>query len=154
MDGHGDLLADDIYCLDDGPRILDCLDFDDRLRWLDGLDDAAFLAMDLERLGAAPIWPGSSSDWYAEYSGDPAPASLRSSLRRLSRLRAGEGRLHPGRPGRACCWPGEARQLGRSRAPAPAGWERWPWSWSAGCPGTGKSALAGRRRRQSRLRRS
>jgi hypothetical protein len=50
--GHGDLLAEDIFCLDDGPRILDCLDFDDRLRWLDGLDDAAFLAMDLERLGA------------------------------------------------------------------------------------------------------
>ena len=50
VDGHGDLLADDIFCLDDGPRILDCLDFDDRLRWLDGLDDAAFLAMDLERL--------------------------------------------------------------------------------------------------------
>ena len=32
VDGHGDLLADDIFCLDDGPRILDCLDFDDRLR--------------------------------------------------------------------------------------------------------------------------
>ena len=30
VDGHGDLLADDIFCLDDGPRILDCLDFDDR----------------------------------------------------------------------------------------------------------------------------
>jgi hypothetical protein len=29
VDGHGDLLADDIFCLDDGPRILDCLDFDD-----------------------------------------------------------------------------------------------------------------------------
>jgi len=76
LDGHGDLLADDIYCLDDGPRILDCLDFDDRLRWLDGLDDAAFLAMDLERLGAAELAPR-FIDWYAEYSGDPAPASLR-----------------------------------------------------------------------------
>jgi hypothetical protein len=32
VDGHGDLLAGDIYCLEDGPRILDCLDFDDRLR--------------------------------------------------------------------------------------------------------------------------
>lgn len=36
VDGHGDLLAGDIFCLDDGPRILDCLDFDDKLRWLDG----------------------------------------------------------------------------------------------------------------------
>jgi len=76
VDGHGDLLADDIYCLDDGPRILDCLDFDDRLRWVDGLDDAAFLAMDLELLGAAGL-ARQFIDWYAEYSGDPAPASLR-----------------------------------------------------------------------------
>ena len=35
MAGHGDLLADDIYCLDDGPRILDCLESDNRLRWLE-----------------------------------------------------------------------------------------------------------------------
>ena len=32
VDGHGDLLADDIFCMDDGPRILDCLEFDDHLR--------------------------------------------------------------------------------------------------------------------------
>jgi len=76
VDGHGDLLADDIYCLDDGPRILDCLDFDDQLRWLDGLDDAAFLMMDLERL-CAPVLARQFADWYAEFSGDPAPASLR-----------------------------------------------------------------------------
>ncbi|MDV6014231.1 AAA family ATPase [Haloechinothrix sp. LS1_15] len=55
VDGHGDLLAADIFALDDGPRVLDCLDFDDRLRWLDVLDDLAFLAMDLERLGAPQL---------------------------------------------------------------------------------------------------
>ena len=76
VDGHGDLLADDIFCLDDGPRILDCLDFDDRLRWLDGLDDAAFLAMDLERLGA-PALAEQFMAAYTGFSGDPAPASLR-----------------------------------------------------------------------------
>lgn len=51
VDGHGDLLADDIFCLPDGPRILDCLEFDDELRVGDALADVAFLAMDLERLG-------------------------------------------------------------------------------------------------------
>lgn len=76
VDGHGDLLADDIFCLEDGPRVLDCLDFDDRLRYLDGLDDIAFLAMDLERLGA-PDLGELLLDRYAEFSGDPAPASLR-----------------------------------------------------------------------------
>ncbi|MFL6056383.1 MAG: AAA family ATPase [Actinoallomurus sp.] len=76
VDGHGDLMADDIFCLDDGPRVLDCLDFDDRLRWLDGLDDVAFLCMDLERL-RAPHLAERFISWYAEYAGDPAPPSLR-----------------------------------------------------------------------------
>lgn len=76
VDGHGDLIADDVFCLDDGPRALDCLEFDDRLRYVDGLDDVAFLAMDLERLGRpdlAEIW----LDAYVEFSGDPAPSALR-----------------------------------------------------------------------------
>jgi predicted kinase len=51
-DGHGDLLADDVFCLDDGPRVLDCLDFDEQLRIGDVLADAAFLVMDLEHHGA------------------------------------------------------------------------------------------------------
>ncbi|MFG3437000.1 AAA family ATPase [Nonomuraea sp. NPDC047897] len=75
VDGHGDLLADDIFCLDDGPRILDCLEFDDRLRFVDGLDDVAFLAMDLERLGA-PRLAELLLHWYAEFSDDPSPTSL------------------------------------------------------------------------------
>ncbi|MGX1541518.1 bifunctional aminoglycoside phosphotransferase/ATP-binding protein [Streptomyces adustus] len=75
VDGHGDLLAEDVFCLDDGPRILDCLEFDDHLRYVDGLDDAAFLAMDLEQLGA----PDAAAYFlarYSGYSGDPAPPSL------------------------------------------------------------------------------
>jgi aminoglycoside phosphotransferase family enzyme/predicted kinase len=76
VDGHGDLLTADIFCLDDGPRMLDCLEFDDRLRYLDGLDDAAFLAMDLEYRGAAEL-AGRFLDWYAEFAGDPAPPALR-----------------------------------------------------------------------------
>ncbi|HET7722865.1 MAG TPA: AAA family ATPase, partial [Acidimicrobiales bacterium] len=74
-DGHGDLLADDIFCLDDGPRVLDCLEFDDRLRFGDVLADVAFLAMDLERLGR----PDLASEFLARYrdaSGDRWPPSL------------------------------------------------------------------------------
>ncbi|MEV0895435.1 AAA family ATPase [Actinoplanes sp. NPDC049802] len=76
VDGHGDLVADDIFVLDDGPRILDCLEFDDRLRYLDGLDDAASLAIDLEHLGAR-VPARRFLDWYAQFSGDPAPEPLR-----------------------------------------------------------------------------
>ncbi len=75
IDGHGDLLAQDVFCLDDGPRLLDCLEFDDRLRYVDGLDDAAFLAMDLEQLGASEAAAEFLSR-YREFSGDPAPPSL------------------------------------------------------------------------------
>jgi aminoglycoside phosphotransferase family enzyme/predicted kinase len=79
VDGHGDLLADDIFCLDDGPRVLDCLEFDDALRFGDVVADVAFLAMDLERLGAGAsaqrfldsyrglsgvTWPDSLADHY------------------------------------------------------------------------------------------
>ena len=74
-DGHGDLLADDIFCLDDGPRVLDCLEFDDRLRFGDTLADVAFLAMDLERLGR----PDLGAELLARYrdaSGDGWPPSL------------------------------------------------------------------------------
>lgn len=74
VDGHGDLLADDIYLLDDGPRVLDCVEFDDRLRHGDVLADVAFLAMDLERLGA----PALANRFVAEYmrfSGEHHPSS-------------------------------------------------------------------------------
>jgi aminoglycoside phosphotransferase family enzyme/predicted kinase len=51
VDGHGDLRADSVFCLPDRPRIIDCLEFDARLRYGDELADVAFLAMDLESLG-------------------------------------------------------------------------------------------------------
>lgn len=74
-DGHGDLIADDVFVLPDGPRALDCLEFDDRLRCVDGLDDAAFLAMDLERLGA-PDAARFFLDRYAEFAGTPRVPAL------------------------------------------------------------------------------
>ena len=74
-DGHGDLLADDVFCLDDGPRLLDCLEFDDDLRHGDVLNDIAFLAMDLERLGHAAL-AARLLDRYRRESGDSWPTSL------------------------------------------------------------------------------
>ncbi|MBO0689869.1 MAG: gluconate kinase, partial [Candidatus Dormibacteraeota bacterium] len=74
-DGHGDLQAQDIFLLPDGPRVLDCIEFDDRFRHGDVLEDVAFLAMDLERLGR-PDLARSFLDRYAELFGHPWPASL------------------------------------------------------------------------------
>jgi uncharacterized protein len=140
VDGHGDLLADDIFCLDDGPRILDCLDFDDRLRWLDGLDDAAFLGMDLERLGA-PALAEEFMAAYADYAGDPAPASLSHhylAYRAFVRVKIACLRVAQGDPAAGF----EARQLaGVALRHLQAG--AATLVLMGGLPGTGKSALAG-----------
>ncbi|EFV92986.1 gluconate kinase [Dietzia cinnamea P4] len=75
VDGHGDLLAADVYLLDDGPRVIDCLEFDDLLRYGDAVLDIGFLAMDLDASGArdlAVVLLGA----YREASGDDAPPSL------------------------------------------------------------------------------
>ena len=91
-DGHGDLLADDIFCLDDGPRILDCIEFDDRLRYGDVLADVAFLAMDLERLDRAGPRTAVSRR-YREFSAGTMAGVTRAPLHRLPGARAGQGRL-------------------------------------------------------------
>jgi uncharacterized protein len=76
VDGHGDLLADDIFCLPEGPVLLDCLEFDDSLRYIDSVDDAAFLAMDLEFLGRKDI-AHQFLDEYCRRANDTAPRALR-----------------------------------------------------------------------------
>jgi aminoglycoside phosphotransferase family enzyme/predicted kinase len=75
VDGHGDLLADDIFCLDDGPRILDCLEFNDELRYCDVVSDVASLAMDCERLGAPQVGELLFHE-YTRYTADVFPSSL------------------------------------------------------------------------------
>lgn len=121
-DGHGDLLADDIFCLDDGPRILDCLDFDESLRVGDVLADIAFLAMDLERLErpdlawrflqfhrelTADTWPRSLAHHYIAYraqvrtlvacvradQGDPAAGEQAADLLALASRNLAAGRV-------------------------------------------------------------
>jgi aminoglycoside phosphotransferase family enzyme len=97
-DGHGDLLADDIFCPDDGPRVLDCIEFDAALRQGDVLADVAFLAMDLERLGRPDIAERFLTV-YREHADDTWPASLahhhiayRAQVRaKVAAIRAGQG---------------------------------------------------------------
>jgi hypothetical protein len=74
-EGHGDLRAEDIYCLEDGPRILDCIEFDEQLRYGDVLADLAFLVMDLEYLDAPHLGRLLLST-YRELTDDEFPNSL------------------------------------------------------------------------------
>ncbi len=138
-DGHGDLLADDIFCLDDGPRVLDCLEFDPRLRAGDVLADAAFLAMDLQRLGRADLAELFLSS-YREFSGEHHPRSLedlyvayRAFVRcKVACVRVGQGDA-------ACA--GEARALA-ALALARLRRGRVRLVLVGGLPASGKSTLA------------
>jgi aminoglycoside phosphotransferase family enzyme len=50
VDGHGDLRPEHIW-LDDPIRIIDCLEFNARLRAVDPFDEIAYLSLECERLG-------------------------------------------------------------------------------------------------------
>ena len=52
-DGHGDLRTDHVYLTDDGIRIVDCIEFNERFRWADVACDLAFLAMEMDEEGFA-----------------------------------------------------------------------------------------------------
>lgn len=138
-DGHGDLQADDIYCLEDGPRILDCLEFDDRLRYGDVAADVAFLVMDLERLGATEA----AARFVREYenaAGTHLPRSLLHfyvALRAYVRTKVACIRHDQGDPDAA---DGAARLLELARSHLDQGCVRLVLV--GGLPGSGKSTLA------------
>ena len=138
-DGHGDLLADDVFLLDDGPRVLDCLEFDAGLRAGDVLADTAFLAMDLERLGRVDLaalllsehrrlldddWPPSLADHWIAYR-----AQVRA---KVACLRAAQGDPDAPMQARALLELAERRMTTAQVALLVIG----------GTPGTGKSWLA------------
>lgn len=138
-DGHGDLQADDVFCLDDGPRAIDCLEFDDRLRCGDGLGDVAFLAMDLEHLGRADLGELFLAT-YRELAGDSWPGSLahhhvayRAHVRaKVMAIRAGQGGVAAADEARSFLALARHRlEQGRVRVIV-----------VGGLPGTGKSSLA------------
>lgn len=68
-DVHGDLRAEHVF-LDGEVRVIDCAELAPRLRRIDVGADLAFLAMDLERLGA-PDLARELVDAYRDAGGDP-----------------------------------------------------------------------------------
>lgn len=140
VDGHGDLLAEDIFCLADGPRVLDCLEFDERLRHLDRIDDIACLAMDLERLGS----PGAAEtllEAYGALTGDTAPDSLvHHYIAYRAFMRAMVACLPHGRETGSASLPGRLLDLARRHLED----GRVSLILVGGPPGTGKTTLSTR----------
>ena len=139
VDGHGDLLADDIFCMPEGPLLLDCLDFDADLRYVDRIDDAAFLAMDLEFLGREDL-ANYFLDTYSHFAKDDSPTSLKHfyiAYRALVRAKVDCIRLAQGHPKAS----DEAtRHLSLALEHLAAGAVRL--ALIGGAPGTGKTTLA------------
>lgn len=138
-DGHGDLTAEDIFCLPDGPRILDCLAFDRALRVGDVLLDVAFLAMDLDRL-AGPRIAAAFMSYYRELTNEHHPASLAHhyvAYRAHVRAKVAALRLQQGDPAQAelarCYHDLCLHHLRRSKLTL---------ILVGGTPGTGKSTVA------------
>ena len=50
LDCHGDLRCEHVHLADDEINIFDCIEFNERLRFIDVANDVAFLAMDLDVL--------------------------------------------------------------------------------------------------------
>ena len=139
LDGHGDLLAEDIFILDDGARVLDCIEFDERLRLGDALADVAFLAMDLERLGR-PDLADRFLRAYREHADDTWPASLaHHHVAYRAQVRAKVGAIRAGQGDNAAT-PEARHLLGIARRHLEAGIIRLVLI--GGLPGTGKSTLA------------
>jgi aminoglycoside phosphotransferase family enzyme/predicted kinase len=140
VDGHGDLLAGDVFLLDDGARVLDCLEFDPRLRCLDTLHDVCSLVMDMTEKGKPEVanffldryaelcvepWPSSLADFYVAHR-----AAVRAKVAIIEYRRTGEARFAR-----------HTRRLvelayARVRAAQPR------LVLVGGLPGTGKSTLA------------
>jgi aminoglycoside phosphotransferase family enzyme len=74
VEGHGDLRPEHV-CLTEPPQIFDCLEFDRVYRVLDPYDEAAYLGIECEVLGAGWIGPA-LVDCLSDRLGDPPPESL------------------------------------------------------------------------------
>ncbi len=71
-EGHGDLRAEHVCLLDNDKNeidVIDCVEFGEQLRYGDVASEIAFLAMDLDRLGAAGL-ADELVEAYAEITGD------------------------------------------------------------------------------------
>ncbi len=101
---HGDLHLGNVVLIDDRLTVFDCIEFNDRLRWIDVLSEVAFVAMDLEDRGASALAHRFLND-YLEITGDyaglpvlPFYLTYRAMVRakvtrlRLNQIEAGDAR--------------------------------------------------------------
>jgi len=72
---HGDLHLRNIALVDDVPVAFDCIEFNDNLRWIDTVNEVAFMVMDLDHRGQTGLASRFLNVWL-ERGGDYAGVSL------------------------------------------------------------------------------
>ncbi|HYB89612.1 MAG TPA: AAA family ATPase [Candidatus Binataceae bacterium] len=108
VEGHGDLRCEHIFVSDGGIKMIDCVEFSERLRYGDVASDLAFFAMDLDRLGAREL-ADEAVDSYVAASGDdgliefvPFYKCYRAVVRaKVATLKSLEDEVEPGERDRA-----------------------------------------------------
>jgi hypothetical protein len=153
-DGHGDLRLEHVYHFPDEPPprdlvVIDCVEFNDRLRRCDPVSDIAFLGMELEFHRRPELARAFTDAWFRSTRDDegrallPLYTSYRHAVRgKVRSLQAHEEEVAP---------PDRERARQRARAHfllalgrlAPPG-EKPCLVLAGGLPGTGKSTLARR----------
>ena len=102
VDGHGDLHLAHVWFETDGgePLFIDCIEFSDRLRYIDAASEVAFMAMDLRYRGRADLAErflrryARESDDFQLYSVVDYFLSYRSAVRaKVAAIAVGEGEL-------------------------------------------------------------
>jgi hypothetical protein len=141
---HGDLHLGNVVVLDGRPVPFDCIEFNDSLRWVDVMNEAAFLAMDLEDRSRGDLrWRFLNR--YLEATGDYAGlavlpfylvyrALVRAKVHLLRSRQPGLRRTEKARLARA--FQGYLRLAGRLAAP-----QRVALILAHGLSGSGKTTL-------------
>ena len=78
IDGHGDLRPEHVYLgsSSDAPCVIDCLEFDSDLRWVDPAEEVAFLALECRKLGAGAVARALVSHYEASTLTPPSAAVM------------------------------------------------------------------------------
>lgn len=111
VEGHGDLRPEHIY-LTRPPTVIDCIEFDRRLRLRDPIEEIAFLAMECDRIGA-PRMDARMFAAYGQRTGDrPCRALVEfyKAHNAFSRARIAAWHLDDPRTGPASRWRRRARE--------------------------------------------
>ncbi|MCW1382949.1 hypothetical protein OLX02_08940 [Novosphingobium sp. KCTC 2891] len=111
VEGHGDLRPEHVF-LGSQTLLIDCLEFDEQLRWLDPFDEASLLGMECGRLGADWIGPQLVECLSQRLQDQPPPRLLRFYRCYRASLRASLSieHLRDPRPRTPEKWPRQARE--------------------------------------------